>query len=200
MNQHKGKRLYITGIPTAGKSYLAQKLAEEVGGIAVSLDDFREALVFDERYKKWVEFYLDQDEELYLKTTSPEQMWANLVAQSEAVWPAFMEQINSYADEESPVIFECVNILPHLAHKDLSFPGVCMIGASYEEILARNIEEPRWGDTKELQEQEAKMTFTIERPYYKSEAEKYGIPVFENFDEAFKMALVLLNSSTARNE
>ena len=192
MKEHKGKRLFITGIPTAGKSYLVERLANEVGGIAVCLDDFREALGFDERYKKWVEFYLDQDEQTYLNTTSPEQMWKNLVVQSEALWPAFLEQIDSYANEEAPVIFECVNILPHLAQRDLTFSGVCMIGSSYEETLARNMEDPRWGCTKELQEQEAKMFFYVERPHYKEEAEKYGIPVFENFDEAFEEALKLL--------
>jgi predicted kinase len=38
---HVGKRLFITGIPTSGKSYLAKILAEKVGGIAVIFDDFR---------------------------------------------------------------------------------------------------------------------------------------------------------------
>lgn len=196
MKEHKGKRLFITGIPTAGKSYLAKKLAEDVGGIAVLLDSFREAMMFDDRCKKWIEFYLDQDETTYLSTTSPEQMWKNLVAQSEALWPAFLERIDSYADEEATVIFECVNILPYLAHKDLVFPGICMIGSSYKETLARNIESPRWGDTRELQEKEANMFFYIERPHYKEEAEKYGYPVCENFEDAFTISLKLLNKQS----
>ena len=65
-----GKRIFITGIPTAGKSYLAEKLAEKVGGICVSIDDIREELVKDERYKKWVNFYLDQDEYDYYTNIS----------------------------------------------------------------------------------------------------------------------------------
>ncbi|HUD01592.1 MAG TPA: hypothetical protein VMR37_04650, partial [Rhabdochlamydiaceae bacterium] len=35
-----------------------------------------------------------------------------------------LEEINKYSDEERPVIFECVNILPHLAKRDLNFPGL----------------------------------------------------------------------------
>lgn len=188
MNAHKGKRLFITGIPTSGKSYLARQLAEKVGGIAVLFDDFRENLAENDQYKKWTNFYLDVDEKEYLTKTSPETQWENLVAQSEGLWSAFLEKIDEYADEEKPVIFECVNMLPHIAKKDLDFPGIVLIGKSYEEILQRNIQDPRWGETLELQELEAKTFFEIERPQYKAEAEKYGYAVFEDYDLAFQKA------------
>ncbi len=186
------KRLFITGIPTAGKSYLAKKLAKATGGIAVLLDDFRESLSSDLKYKKWVDFYRDQDEKEYLTNTSPEQMWKNLVAQSETLWPVFLKEIAKYQDETRPVIFECVNILPHLAHRDLKFPGIVLIGASEKETLERNKQNPRWGKTLELQELEAKAFFEIERPHYKSEGEKYGYQIFENFDDALEPALKIL--------
>gem|GEM_PF-4639473 len=32
---HAGKRLFISGIPTSGKSYLAKRLADEVHGVAI---------------------------------------------------------------------------------------------------------------------------------------------------------------------
>lgn len=187
-----GKRLFITGIPTAGKSYLAKKLAQAVDGIPVPLDDFREDLKNNDVYKKWVNFYYDQDEEIYLTATSPDRMWKNLMAQSEALWPIFSERINSYKNESRPVIFECVNILPHLARRDLSFPGIVIIGSSFEETFERNKKEPRWGNTVRLQELEAKMFFEVERPRYKEEAEKYGYQVFENSDDAFGLVLKLL--------
>ncbi|MES2471188.1 MAG: hypothetical protein V4526_03075 [Patescibacteria group bacterium] len=192
MSPHKGKRLFITGIPTSGKSYLAKKLAAEVGGDAILLDDYREVISSDERYGKWVTLFWDQDEKTYLTTTSPEKDWANIVAQSEGIWPAFLEKIDSYKDETKPIIFECVNILPHLAKRDLYFPGIALIGSSYEDTLARNKKEPRWGKTEELQVLEAKLFFEMERPYYKAEAEKYGYPVFEKADDAFEDALKLL--------
>jgi hypothetical protein len=186
------KRLFITGIPASGKSYLANKLAETVGGLVVSFDDVRESLADDDRYGKWVNFYWNQDEKTYLTNTSTEEQWGNLVAQSEGLWPVFIEKIKIFSEESRPVIFECVNILPHLAKKDLEFPGVVLLGKSYEEILKRNIQNPRWGNTKELQEMESKTFFDIERPRYREEAEKYGYPVFETADDAFSMALNLL--------
>ena len=190
---HQGKRLFITGIPTSGKSYLAKVLAEQVGGTAVSLDDLRESLSTDESFRKWATFYLDTDEKTYLTTVSAEEQWNNLVAQSEGLWPSFLCEIANYELEPRPVIFECVNILPHLAKADLDFSGVVLIGTSYEETLARNIKDPRWGGTLELQELEAKTFFYVERPYYKKEAEKFEYPVFEKADDAFDYCLRLVN-------
>jgi len=190
---HKGKRLFITGIPTSGKSYLAKRLADKVGGVCVLLDDLREGLATDENYKKWTNFYLDRDEKRYLTNTSPEEQWNNLVTQSEGLWPAFIDGIEKYSNEEKPVIFECVNILPHLAKKDLDFAGIVLIGSSFELTLERNLKDPRWGNTKELQELEAKTFFFVERPKYKSEAEKYEYPVFEKAEDAFEYCLRLLS-------
>ena len=186
------KRLFITGIPTSGKSYLACKLAAAVGGTAVILDDFRESLAKDERYSKWVSFYLNQDELAYYTNTKPDDQWRSLVAQSDALWPAMKKKIAEYAYDPKPVIFECVNLLPHLTKRELDFPGVVLIGSSFEEVRKRNNQEPRWGDTKELQKLEAESFFNVERPRYKAEAEKYGYPVFETADEAYTNALELL--------
>ncbi len=188
----KKRRLFITGIPTSGKSYFAKLLAEKIGGIAVILDDIRENLADDPTYKKWVNFYIDLDEKEYLTKTPPDEQWKNLVAQSEGVWPAIMAEIEKYSHEEKPVIFECVNILPHLAHRDLDFPGVVLLGSSFEEVLSRNMKDPRWGMTQELQQMEAKAFFEIERPHYREEAKKYGYQTFEKAEDAIETALRLL--------
>lgn len=188
------RRLFITGIPTAGKSYLAKKLAKEVGGICVSVDDMREELSKDDGYKKWVNYYLDQDEYTYYTATTYNEQWKNLVAQSEGFWPGILEGLARYADDERPVIFEGVNILPHLAHRDLQIPGIAIIGRSLEETLERNMREPRWGATEELQKLEADAFFNGERPHYKDDAEQYGYPVFETPDEAWSTAIQILTS------
>ena len=189
---HKGKRLFITGIPTSGKSYLAKLLAEKINGVFVLLDDLRESLADNEEYRKWTDFYLDKDEKEYLTNTSSEEQWTNLIIQSEGLWPAFIKEISKYENEAKPVIFECVNILPHLAKRDLDFPGIVLTGSSFEEAFDRNIKDPRWGNTRELQELEARAFFFIERPRYKAEAEKYGYKVFERADEAIGYCLGLL--------
>jgi len=185
-------RLFITGIPASGKSYLAKKLAEKTDGVAVMIDDFRESLAADERYKKWVNFFLDKNEEKYYKEISLSEQWNNIVLQSEGLWPVFLEKINSFKEEKKPMIFECVNILPHLAKKDLDFPGIVLLGKSYEDILMRNIKDPRWGKTRDLQEMEAKSFFEVERPHYKAEAEKFGYMCFDTADEAFDTAFKML--------
>jgi len=186
------KRIFITGIPTAGKSHLGKKLAKKTGGICVSIDDFREDLTKDERYKKWVNFYLDQDEYTYYTTTTYDEQWTNLVKQSEGFWPGILEKIHQYDREEKPIIFEGVNILPHLAHRDLQMPGIAIIGRSFDETLERNKKYPRWGATEELQKLEADAFYNGERSHYKEESEKYGYHVFETPDEAWETALSLL--------
>lgn len=192
MNSHKGKRLFITGIPTSGKSYLAKKLAQEVSGIAVPLDNRRKDFAKEEKYKKWTNFLFDKNEYEYLTKTTPDELWRNLVAQSEGLWPAFSQEIEKYKGEEKPVIFECVNLLPHIAKQYLDFSGIVLIGESYEKVLKRNKQSPRWGNTAELQELEAKVFFEVERPCYKAEAEKYNYSVFESADKAFEETLRFL--------
>lgn len=185
------KKIFITGIPTAGKSYLAKKLADEIGGEWYSDDDMHRELVKDPRFKKWVNFYWDQDEKTYYTSKDYEEQWQDLVKQSEGLWPGILERIAKFKNYTEPVIFEGVNILPHLAKKDLNFPGIVLLGKSFEEVLERNRKNPRWGKTEELQRLEAEEFFYGEREYYKKEAEKYGYPVFESADDAYKYALDL---------
>lgn len=187
---NRGKRLFITGIPTSGKSYLARNLAEKIGGIAVFLDHYRDELVQDDRYRKWVNFYFDKDEERYFIERLGND---DLIDQSEALWPAFLGKIKSYEDESRPIIFECVNMLPYLTKRDLDFPGIVLLGSSYDEILKRNIEDPRWGKTLKLQELEARSFWEVERPFYKEQADKFGYPTFDSADQAFNFALKLIS-------
>jgi hypothetical protein len=188
-----GNRLFITGIPTAGKSHLSDKIAAAVRGVHVRIDSICDELKeSSEEYKRWIDFYWDQDEYTYYTTTSHEQQWINLVAQAEHVWPGILEHIKKYDNEEKPVIFDGVLILPHLANRDLSFPGIALVGKSFEETLARNKLEPRWGDTEELQKMEAESFFYCERPRYIEEAKKFGYPVFEEPEGAYAHALALL--------
>lgn len=102
MNSHKGKRLFITGIPTSGKSYLAEKLAKEVSGIAIMLDNYRKDFAKEEKYRKWTNFLFDKNEYEYLTKTTPGKLWKNLVAQSEGLWPAFSQEIKRTKMKKNP--------------------------------------------------------------------------------------------------
>ena len=183
------KYAFISGIPASGKSYLAAKVAKAVGALHVEIDDLREEMRSDMELKKWVDFFWDKDEVEYWKNTSCGQHWENLKNQSEAFWSAILKRIRKIQESESPAIFEGVNILPHLAAKDLQFPGIVLVGDSFEDIFERNKKEPRWGKTEELQRKEAKAFYNCERPRYTVEAEKYGYQVFSDIKEAEKKLL-----------
>ena len=172
------KYAFITGIPASGKSYLADKVARATRSLHINTDNWREELGKDDQFKSWVNFFYNKDEREYWKTTSCDDQWTNLVNQSEAFWPKFLEKIREIQKTKKSAIFEGVNILPHLARRDLDFSGIALLGESFEIILERNKQDPRWGNTKELQIKEAEAFWNCERARYQQEAEKYGFKFF----------------------
>lgn len=176
--------IFIGGIPASGKSYLAAKLAKEAGTFHVNLDDLRKDMTKDPKLESWVNFYWNLDEKKYYEESSCDQLWQNLVNQSEAFWPFILEHIKKVQLEHSSAIFEAVNILPHLAKRDLNFTGVYLLGESEEVIFERNKKSPRWGNAEELQRLEAKFFFNCERKMYKKEAVKYGYKTYSSANDA----------------
>lgn len=184
--------VFISGIPASGKSYLANKIAKITGAQHIKIDDWREEIRKSSELEKWVDFFWNQDEKEYWKTTSCDQQWENLRKQSEAFWPIFLQKIKEIQGSGKDAIFEGVNILPHLAHRDLDFGGIFLLGESFEIILERNKKDPRWGETNELQTLEAEAFWNCERPKYKHEAEKYGFKTFSDPLLAEKALLEIL--------
>ncbi len=185
------RRLFITGNPTAGKSTLAKRLAEVAGATVFHCDRVRDEIGKDDRYRPLVNFYLDQDEQTYIDSTTPDERWAHLVAQSEGMWPPTKEWIDAKSrDAAAPLVFESVNLLPHLIARD--FPGepICaVVSGSLDDVLARLAADPRWGSTPELQALEAEHFFNVEAPRYRALAEAHGWPVFTSADEALPWCL-----------
>ncbi len=187
------KFVFISGISTAGKSHLAHKVANSLSLQHVAIDDLREEMNKDLSLKKWVDFFWNQDEAEYWRTTNCGQQWENLKNQSEAFWPTILEKIVQIQKSTQGAIFEGVNILPHLARRDLKFSGVVLLGESYEQILERNKKEPRWGATVELQTQEAKAFWGCERQRYEMEAKIHGYKAFSDIHAAEAELIKLLN-------
>lgn len=187
--------IFIGGIPASGKTYLAKKVAEETEAYHLDLDSLREEMANDTKLEYWVNFFFNQDEEKYLKETSCERHWKNLVAQSEAFWPTILRRVNEAIKSHRSVVIEGVNILPHLAKRDFNFLGIFLLGESFEEVFERNKQNPRWGNTEKLQELEAKLFFNCDRPKYKEEAEKNGYKTFTNSEAAEKELIHLLAST-----
>lgn len=186
------RRLFITGIPTAGKSHLGRKLAEKTGGILVSIDDMRLGFSKDERFKDFVNFYHNQNETTYFKNTTCETRLQDLINQSAGLWPGILENIKEYKHYKQPVIYEGVSLLPYLV-TTLKIPGVVLLGKSLDETLARIHHTPRWSlNDKHLQALEAEHFFFCERKFYQNEAEKYHLPTFATNNEAWETALALL--------
>lgn len=172
--------IFIGGIPASGKSYLARKLCDETGAFYFSIDNLREEMSKDPKLEYWTNFYWNLNEDDYYKTTSCEGQWRNLVNQSEAFWPRILAEINKIKESHKSAIFEGVNILPHLAKKNLGFPGIFLLGESVEQIFERNKLSPRWGQTESLQRIEAEAFFKCEGKMYQQEAEKYGYKTFRD--------------------
>lgn len=170
---------FISGIPTAGKSHLAAKVAQELGIRHIMVDGWREEMKADPELKKWVDFFWDQDEEAYWRATSCDQQWENLKLQSEAFWPTVKRKIQETQNEVQGAIFEGVNLLPHLM-QGLDIEGIILLGESFEQTLERNKKEPRWGMTEELQTQEVQGFWNCERGWYEAEAKKYGMKAFSD--------------------
>lgn len=183
---------FISGIPAAGKSFLAKKIVDKTGAFHLDIDTLREVIERDPQIEPWVNFYWNQDEKKYLTEVSYEEQWKNFVQQSEAFWPTILKKIKEVQSSHKSAIFEGVNILPHLAAKDLDFSGIYLLGESVEQIFERNKKVPRWGSTEELQRLEAETFFNGERPNYKREAEKYRFKTFEKADEAEKELVRIL--------
>lgn len=189
------KYVFISGIPASGKSYLAAKIAKTTDALHIEIDEWQEEMKSDPELKKWVDFFWDQDEAEYWRTTNCDKQWKNLKNQSEALWPAILKRIKDIQNSGKPAIFEGVNILPHLASRDLDFEGIILLGESFEKILERNEQNPLWGQTKELQRMEAEAHYNCERLKYKAEAEKYGFKIFADPEEAEKELLRIMRRS-----
>lgn len=186
--------LFISGIPASGKSSLAKKTAKKTRAFHLDIDALRREMAKNPKLEPWANFYWNQDERKYLTGTPCKEQWSNLVRQSEAFWPTILEKIGEVKKFHKIAIFEGVNILPHLAHKDLDFSGIVLLGESMEQIFKRNKKAPRWGKTEELQRLEAEIFFNCERENYKREAEKYGFKTFTSSEEAEKELLRLFKA------
>lgn len=178
--------VFIGGTPAAGKTFTSKKFIKKSDKKIhlVSIDDLRNDFAKDPKIKYWVDYFWNQDEVEYWKSITHEKAIQELVEQSEAFWPLVLEVIVETKKNYEHAIFEGVNILPRLAHKDLNFPGFFLVCEDYKTILDRNIKAPRWGNTRELQELETKHFIEDDVRFIKEEAKKFNYKVFNNEKEA----------------
>ena len=211
MTEDTNPKIFITGIPTAGKSYLAKRIVKETGGFCLETDNLREELAEDPRFGKWVDFFDEESEYEYYTNNTPKEQWRILNEQHEKLWPGVLEKIREYEggriplkskiaahirkplSKKRPIVFEGINILPRLAINDLDFPGVVLVGKSFEEVLENNRKRPRWGKSEKMIRMGAEAFWFVERPHYIAEAESYGYKIFEDADEAYAEIVKILD-------
>jgi len=184
--------VFMGGIPTSGKSYLAKKLSKVTGATHVCIDDLRIEMRKDPKLEPWVNFFWNKTEEKYWEEVSCEDHWINLKNQSEAFWLTVENKINDFLTKSKPAIFEGVNLLPSLMVK-LPVRGVFLLGKSEGVVFERIKKKPRWGKTEELQKKEAEFFFRCERSRYEENAKKYYFKTFSRLEEAEKELLILMD-------
>lgn len=179
---------FIGGTPAAGKSYLARKFIEKskLKIEYIEMDTLREKFARDPALDYWVKFLESKDELKYWNKVTAKEHLDNMIAQSEAFWPEIVKKVKSIQRNNEHAIFEAVNILPHLAYKDFDFPGLFLVQDDVNELRKRLETNPRWGESKELIELEAKFFTEWEGEYIKREAKEYKYPVFDESEDAEK--------------
>lgn len=179
---------FIGGTSAAGKTYLANEFAKNSGlNIrVVSIDHLRKQFAKDPKLEYWVNVLWNKNEEEYWESISYKEDIGNLIKQSEAFWPRILEVVREIKKKHEHVIFEAVNIQPHLAKKDLDFPGFFLINEDKQVLLERFKKSPRWGKTEKLQRREIEFLLKHDVKFVKQEAKKYGYKVFANSDDAMK--------------
>ncbi len=177
---------FIGGTSAAGKTYIANAFAKrsKLPIHVVSIDDQRREFAKDPKLRYWTDILWNKNEEEYWKTITYEEDIGNLIGQSEAFWPKILEVVEKTKKLHKHAIFEAINIQPHLAKRDLDFPGFFLITEDQQTLIKRMKKNPRWGKTEALQRLEVEFLLKHDVPFVKQEAKKYGYKVFTNANDA----------------
>ncbi|XOU94863.1 MAG: hypothetical protein ACNFW9_02220 [Candidatus Kerfeldbacteria bacterium] len=179
--------VFIGGVPTTGKTHLVKDFIKKskLNILHVEIDDIRDKFKNDVNLIKWVNFFRDQDEDVYWQNTSCQKHIENVVRQSEELWPHILEQIINIQNKHEHVIFEGVQLMPRLTRKFLKMNGFFLIPPDIETIYIRLVAHKRWGVTNDQKRNEAKCFFEGDAKYINTEARKFGYKVFDNTDEGY---------------
>lgn len=186
---------FIGGTPAAGKTHITEQFIKKSGLPIeyVSIDALRRHFAKDPKLDYWVKFFSNKDAVKYWDKITQEEHLQNLIKQSEAFWPGIMKKVEEVKKKHEHAIFEGVNLLPHLTHKDFDFPGLFLIDENIDTMFDKLHNEPRWGETVELQKLEAKFFVEWEAKYIKEESKKHNYKVFTNSKDVEKELETIFN-------
>lgn len=205
--------IFIGGSPRAGKTILAQELADKIGASWISTDSLRAAAKcltgISKNHPIFIQDRLSSGltpEEYILKLSSKEHIKIQCQESKEVVnaVKGYVESIKSYKRHH---VFEGVALMPSLIGKDFiqehKIIFVC-IGITSWKSLAKyfwdNRLKKKWSRKfkKDTLEKLAKINTQFSKIFI-SEAKKFGIPFFEirpdNFDVDLDKAINYLTSN-----
>lgn len=207
----------IGGIPRSGKTILAGTLSRKIGCPYISVDNLRAFLVpyipkKDHSKKLPFEamYFLDNDNDLFFKKYSAEEMIKADLAESRTLWTGVRKFINHQILSQRDFIIEGVQLLPRFVHtlkKERYWPKIKTIYLTRldpEKILdgiKKNTQSNDWllhyTKKEETLEKAANMLAQF-GTYFSKEANKYEFPVF-NTEHDFhgtleKAAMFLTNN------
>lgn len=116
------KIIFIGGMPTAGKSTIAEAVSKELNLPWISTDQIRDTLRGVVKRSELPKLFNPEgfDGEKFLTHFSATEIAQMEFSQSEAVWPGIKAFIDSDYTWVNGLIIEGVNILPKLVHKDFA--------------------------------------------------------------------------------
>ncbi|OGI41587.1 MAG: hypothetical protein A2593_04890 [Candidatus Moranbacteria bacterium RIFOXYD1_FULL_44_9] len=193
------KVILIGGSPTAGKSYTARKLAEDLKLPWISTDTIREQMRWIVRKEDYPDLFMHGDPSVshtdkaveFLTHNTAEEIVEHQNKESEDVWKGVRGIIEAdYVWED--FIVEGVAILPKLVAnqewkvKKDKITAIFLIDEDKERVRNTIFTRGLWDEAEkypdDVKEKEVEWVFSFNN-YIKKEAKKYSMPVF-NVDRA----------------
>jgi 2-phosphoglycerate kinase len=155
-------KILIGGVPGVGKSTLTAALAKSLNVPWISTDQIRN-LCNIEKLKNDDGFSLEKE-----------------IAKSEEIWPAVERIMHSPYPWEG-IIVEGAAILPHRAAALVDVKTIFIVDDDADRVRETVYQRSLlpWINTKTVEQQVAKVEFILKfGEYIKTEAKKYGIPIY----------------------
>ncbi len=204
----------IGGTPRSGKTTLSSILSRKIGCPYISVDNLRAFLVPyippKDREKKLpyeAMYFTDNDNDLFFKKYSAEEMIKADLAESRTLWPGVKKFIHHQILSQRDFIIEGVQLLPKFVHTLKKEPYWPRIRTIY--LTKLDPEKILEGIKKSTQSNDWILHYTKEEDtflkaanmlsqfgaYFDEEAKKYEFPVFNtegDFQKSLKNAMSFL--------
>lgn len=204
-NKALERTYFIGGAPRIGKSLLAYRLAQNIGGHVVSTDSIRNAAKKASSDRESDLFIINRTENvpdsewLDQHINRPEEVVDIQNRESKAVWPSIVSFCNSFSEDSALHIVEGVALLPSLVaemkHKPKHIVFVGNTSPTHLDAMlkyAKDFPEQDWMASMNYSEEKFKgMARFIQAMsgYFKKEAEQYGFSYYEIDDAHFKSSI-----------